>query len=165
VRTLAIVVLFFVAVSCSSGGTSDKSTSTPSALPGLTRHEAGIPVLLPPRATSSSQVDPQTHAGEEIFITKDGPRPQSLFAKIDALIFIYNETDTPQRLHFLQTNGWKSPNIAPHSHVSYKPMTTGSYTYAVDNERNTLGYLNVEPWREPEDTGVPAPTFTPAATP
>src|SRR5688500_10352870 len=99
-RRMWLVVLIFVAtVGCDRGGdVTPEQTVAPTL--GPTRTEEGVPGPLKPRASSSDEIDPLNHIGQEVFITDDAFVPQQLFAVFGATIRFVNETDQTVTVQF-----------------------------------------------------------------
>ncbi len=160
----ALAALCVAASACSSHKTA--ATPAPSgaqAASHATRHERGIPIPLPLRAKSSKDVDPVHDVGEEIFITKDGFKPQSLVAKVEAKLLFINETGETQQVRFTNWD-WKSPPIKPDASVSYVPHETIAVSYALVANEKLTGSVVFEPWYDPSDPNAPKPT-APRSTP
>jgi len=125
------------------------------------RYEKGIPIPLPARATTSKDVDPVHDLGEDIFITKDGFKPQSLTAKVEAQLWIHNETDTTQVVRFVNWP-WSSPPIEPGAKAIYVPHETVAVNYVLGSNQKVAGSVLFEPWYDPNDPNAPPnPTAAP----
>lgn len=123
-----------------------------------TRHEKGIPIALPARTTSSKDVDPVHDSGEEIYITDQGIKPKSLTAKVEAQLWIVNETDKTQQIRFLHPTMTLAA-IPPHKKITYVSHETSVYYFELVSDPKVQGSVLFEPWYDPYDPN--SPTFTP----
>jgi hypothetical protein len=149
-----LLVVMLAAMSCSSHGPSSRATSAPHGL----RYEKGIPIPLPARAKSSKDVDPVRDQGEDIFITDDGFKPHDLTAKVEAQLWIHNDTDKAQVVRF-ENWPYTSPPIPPHGKVIYVPHEAVAVNYELESNTKVTGTVLFEPWHDPSfSTTSPAPS-------
>jgi len=157
IRTMLVALCILCAASaCSHGGSSSSTLPSGAPAPRATRYEKGFPYPLFARAKSSKDIDPNTWYGEEAFITDHGLVPNTLVAKVGALVLFINETKRTERIRFL--NGtWTSSSIRPGKSVGYRPSASLTYKYEVVDHQNEQATLYVETYYEPGDTPTPSP--------
>ncbi len=113
------------------------------------------PRPLPQVATSSNQVDPYFHSGQQVFITDDGFRPRDLVSIVQEEVTWINETDSPQTIRFL-AGGRKVGPIEPGGRASYTPDATISIAYTLADDADVKGTVQVQWYFQPgEDPGAP----------
>ena len=154
-RPLLLLLCVLCLVPACSGKKGDVTEPVPTTSYSPLRTEAGVVGQLFAHATKSSEVDPNFESGEDIFITDDGFKPRQLIARVNAEIWVHNETSDTQSLDFV--NGtYRASDIAPGKIKKFRASSLGSYAYTLAGEKQTRGSIHVEP-PAPEDA-TPAPS-------
>ena len=153
-KRISLVLIAVVLISgCSRDGGDVTPEQTPVPSVGPTRTEEGVPGPLKPRASSSKDIDPVNHIGQEVFITDDAIVPQQLFAVLGATIRFVNETDEAVTLEF--TNIEKDRlRIQAGAFAEWKPKDGGSVVIETEDPKRR-GAMQIEAYYEEGETATP----------
>ncbi len=113
------------------------------------------PRPLPRVATSSDQVDPNYHVGQQIFITDEGFKPRELVSVVEEKITWINETDAPKTIRFAAGGHTIGPIDAGESD-SHTPEGAITIAYALADDTHVKGTVFIQAYFAPgEDPGAP----------
>jgi hypothetical protein len=141
--TLCVVAFVLMAASCD--GSSGGETAAPASPTG-----DPCAFVLPPRPSSSAEVDPHFQATQDIFMTDTGTKPHSAVSKIDQELIFHNETSQTLSVGSanVSINGFQSPPIPPGGTFTWTPTVPVSIFYRVKPVR-MVGTLQLETIYDP----------------